>query len=149
MSLNLVQNKLWPQCLLFGAMLSATDPVAVVAVLHEVRILWGLGCAKCWTQGCSARRHAMLCTALFLAGTCVDQDPTTCATHQYRKAVRDKHMCCACNLMLIRSWSKNTLHHRTEHFSVCSVCERFTNCADHKHMCLAPHPAVLVRSCRA
>jgi hypothetical protein len=26
----------WPQCLLFGAMLSATDPVAVVAVLHEV-----------------------------------------------------------------------------------------------------------------
>jgi len=27
----------WPQALLFGAMLSATDPVAVVAVLHEVR----------------------------------------------------------------------------------------------------------------
>jgi NhaP-type Na+/H+ and K+/H+ antiporter len=26
----------WPQALLFGAMLSATDPVAVVAVLHEV-----------------------------------------------------------------------------------------------------------------
>lgn len=26
----------WPECLLFGAMLSATDPVAVVAVLHEV-----------------------------------------------------------------------------------------------------------------
>lgn len=26
----------WPQSLLFGAMLSATDPVAVVAVLHEV-----------------------------------------------------------------------------------------------------------------
>jgi NhaP-type Na+/H+ or K+/H+ antiporter len=28
----------WPQSLLFGAMLSATDPVAVVAVLHEVRV---------------------------------------------------------------------------------------------------------------
>lgn len=27
----------WPQALLFGAMLSATDPVAVVAVLHEAR----------------------------------------------------------------------------------------------------------------
>eukprot|EP00878_Enallax_costatus_P006804 GHUV01007132.1.p1 GENE.GHUV01007132.1~~GHUV01007132.1.p1 ORF type:complete len:889 (+),score=286.27 GHUV01007132.1:1018-3684(+) len=26
----------WPQALLFGAMLSATDPVAVVAILHEV-----------------------------------------------------------------------------------------------------------------
>jgi NhaP-type Na+/H+ or K+/H+ antiporter len=30
----------WAQCLLFGAMLSATDPVAVVAVLHEVRLGW-------------------------------------------------------------------------------------------------------------
>lgn len=26
----------WPQALLFGAMLSATDPVAVVAGLHQV-----------------------------------------------------------------------------------------------------------------
>ncbi len=26
----------WPESLLFAAMLSATDPVAVVAVLHEV-----------------------------------------------------------------------------------------------------------------
>jgi hypothetical protein len=31
----------WPQALLFGAMLSATDPVAVVAVLHEVRVMVG------------------------------------------------------------------------------------------------------------
>lgn len=29
-------NWSWPECLLFGAMLSATDPVAVVAVLQEV-----------------------------------------------------------------------------------------------------------------
>lgn len=28
----------WPKALLFGAMLSATDPVAVVALLKEVRI---------------------------------------------------------------------------------------------------------------
>ena len=27
----------WVECLLFGAMFSATDPVAVVAVLKEVR----------------------------------------------------------------------------------------------------------------
>jgi NhaP-type Na+/H+ or K+/H+ antiporter len=27
----------WPEAFLFGAMLSATDPVAVVAVLQEVR----------------------------------------------------------------------------------------------------------------
>lgn len=30
-------NWTWPQSFLFGAMLSATDPVAVVAVLQEVR----------------------------------------------------------------------------------------------------------------
>jgi NhaP-type Na+/H+ or K+/H+ antiporter len=27
----------WPEAILFGAMLSATDPVAVVAVVQEVR----------------------------------------------------------------------------------------------------------------
>ena len=26
----------WLECLLFGAMMSATDPVAVIALLHEV-----------------------------------------------------------------------------------------------------------------
>jgi NhaP-type Na+/H+ or K+/H+ antiporter len=30
-------NWSWPESFLFGAMLSATDPVAVVAVLQEVR----------------------------------------------------------------------------------------------------------------
>lgn len=30
-------NWSWTQALLFGAMMSATDPVAVVAVLQEVR----------------------------------------------------------------------------------------------------------------
>lgn len=29
----------WPKALMFGAMISATDPVAVVALLKEVRIL--------------------------------------------------------------------------------------------------------------
>eukprot|EP00878_Enallax_costatus_P037337 GHUV01042162.1.p1 GENE.GHUV01042162.1~~GHUV01042162.1.p1 ORF type:complete len:355 (+),score=100.67 GHUV01042162.1:663-1727(+) len=34
----------WPECLLFGAMLSATDPVAVVAVLQEVGASQKLAC---------------------------------------------------------------------------------------------------------
>lgn len=47
----------WPQALLFGAMLSATDPVAVVAVLHEVSGDCGEGVvvtfipSSCWL-GC-------------------------------------------------------------------------------------------------
>jgi hypothetical protein len=41
----------WPQALLFGAMLSATDPVAVVAVLHEV----------CWDGVCRIVAAANSC----------------------------------------------------------------------------------------
>jgi NhaP-type Na+/H+ or K+/H+ antiporter len=42
----------WPEAFLFGAMMSATDPVAVVAVLQEVRSLphMGLGLNGSWLQ---------------------------------------------------------------------------------------------------
>lgn len=41
----------WPEAFLFGAMMSATDPVAVVAVLQEVR-------------------HDVLCCAVLCHATC-------------------------------------------------------------------------------
>lgn len=39
----------WSQCLMFGAMMSATDPVAVVALLKEVSLLlWSF---RTWVVG--------------------------------------------------------------------------------------------------
>jgi hypothetical protein len=42
----------WPQAFLFGSMMSATDPVAVVAVLHEVRAR---------ATACAMERERLVC----------------------------------------------------------------------------------------